>query len=171
MQYQVLPDDPHAVLWMSEHGSGIAREGDPQWDEYQQFLTKGGELVQLTAEPITLLVALEMVNREVDRVGAAIGAGYTQQERDSWPTQAIEATAWLANPDTPTPLINALQLPYEDKTALCQNIVAHYQAYTEQTGELIMWRRIAAAAIEAYFASGRPITALTVHYPEVPYAS
>ena len=171
MQYQAIPDDPHAVVWMDDNGSGVAREGDPLWADYQCFLAKGGKAVPLGPTSIELSVAMSMVSGEVERVGAELRAGYTQYESDSWYVQATEAAAWLADSSTLTPWIDAVSLPDEDKTQLCQHIVARNQAYTEAMGELIMWRRTATAAIEACFSTGQPITALTVHYPEVPHAS
>lgn len=171
MQFQTIPDQPDIVMWMTEQGSGIAREGDPQWNDFQQFLAKGGELMQLAEAHLSLSMAMAMIVTEAERVCSTLRAGYPLQESESWSVQAAEAQAWLVNPAISTPLIDALLLPYEDKAALCQQIAAHYAAYTKAMGEIIMWRRIATAAIEAYFASGRPIMALVVQYPEVPYAS
>lgn len=170
MKYQAIPDDPHAVVWLDKHGSGVAREGDPIWDDYQRFLAKGRKAAPLGPASIALSVAMSMVNSEVERVGTNLRAGYTQQESVSWPMQAAEATAWLASQNATTPLIDALLLPGEDKARLCQYITSQSQAYTKAMGELIAWRRMATATIEAFFAAG-PVTSLTVHYPEVPHAS
>lgn len=69
----------------------------------------------LTLEPTeaaTLAAAkaakLAEVNEACERDGAALLAGYPESEIKTWPQQATEAAAHVADPDADTPLLDAI---------------------------------------------------------------
>lgn len=160
------------VIWLDpESGcSGVIQPGDEGWDDYKAWIAAGNAPASIYP-PLTFEQALQEIVQEFERVLEPIKSGYSDSEVASWPMQCAEATAWLANEQSPTPMIDGLLLPWEDKREMCTAILSSATAHSTAMGELIMWRRIATAAIEAYFDSGRPITSLIVQYPEVPYAS
>lgn len=42
MKYLYIPGEPDAIVWQDGTGnSGVIREGDEGWSEYQQWLTEG----------------------------------------------------------------------------------------------------------------------------------
>lgn len=164
-RFERAPGDPDTIIWMAEHGSGILQQDTPQWAAY---LAHGPLPVALDA--ITQAEAMEMIDREFEGVLAPIKAQYTPSEIESWPAQLAEARAWQLDSDAPTPLLDGILLPWEDKMELCQQIIDKGDEHARLTGEAIMWRRIATAAIESLFAKG-PRHTVNIKYPEVPSAS
>jgi hypothetical protein len=68
---------------------------------------------------------------------SAISAGYPLEERESWPVQASEARALLADPDAATPWITAAAHARGlTSAALAQRILALDDAYRAMHGQL-----------------------------------
>ncbi|WP_161785131.1 hypothetical protein [Aeromonas hydrophila] len=170
MQFQTIPGQPDIVMWMTQHGSGIAREGDPEWDVYQTLLASGKTPDPLPQPTLAQEQAEKLVHDEAERMLAAYRSSYSSIEVESWPQQATEASAWLMDETAPTPLLLAIIQPDEDLRELCNKVLANATAYQQTVADVIQWRRSASQTIADLFASG-PVTHLIVHYPEVPHAS
>lgn len=170
MRYLVIPGEPDAVVWLEGSDSGVTRDGDAGWDAYQAWLSDGHVPEQKLSEQITQETAIAMVEREFGQVCAALRGTHTQAEIDSWPQQVAEAKAFFANENALTPLIDGMALPHEEKEELCHKVILKSEKYNVEMGALLMWRRIAVAAVEAMFEHG-PRNQFHVQYPEVPSAS
>lgn len=171
MQYQLIPDCPDSVIWVDETGaSGVSQRGDERWPEYEAWCEAGHAAISVLP-PLTLDTAMLMIDAEFERAISPISGSYPRSEIDSWPVQCAEASAYQADPETPTPMIDGILLPWEDKATFCERVLSKSAHYAATVGAVIMWRRIAVAAVEAYYQAGKPITVLTVQYPEVPNAS
>lgn len=169
MRFSDVPGSDDIIMWSDESGSGIAAKGDDIWQEYQAFIDAGGNPAQPVQQHVDMATAMAMVSGEVDRVSSECRAGYTQTELDSWPLQDAEAKAWLASTAAMTPMLDAMMLPWEDKRDFCEALLAQHATTSTAIGELMAWRRIAEAAIEAYFVHG-PRDGVTIRYPDVPTA-
>ncbi|MBF9042940.1 hypothetical protein HKCCE4037_06360 [Rhodobacterales bacterium HKCCE4037] len=78
------------------------------------------------------------VKRERDRRMKALAAGYTETERETWPTQVAEATVILANPDAPAPLLTPLaQASGRTITEMAQRVLGLSQAFAAGTGAIM----------------------------------
>lgn len=164
-RFERLPGDPDTIIWVSELGSGVVLPDTPQWIAYQAHSPlPEPDIITTQAE------AMEMVDREFEGVLAPIKAQYTPSEIESWPAQLAEARAWQLDGDTPTPLLDGILLPWEDKAELCQQIIDKGDEHAHLTGEAIMWRRIAIAAIESLFAKG-PRSSVRIQFPDIPSAT
>lgn len=170
MQFQTIPDQPDIVMWMTEQGSGISREGDPEWDTYQAFLVSGNIPPMPHQAALTLEQAYILVSDEAERVLASYRSAYPSVEVDSWSQQVAEATAWLAAPATPTPLLTVILQPNEDLQTLCEKVLARATTYQQTVADVIQWRRSASQVLTTLFEQGT-ITTLSIQYPEVPHAS
>ncbi|WP_429186321.1 hypothetical protein [Aeromonas veronii] len=169
VRFMAVPGEPDCVLWQASDGAcGISRSGEQYWDEYQAYLDAGNELQQPDPIQIDIAMAMQAVLVEVERVNLQLQHGYMGPELGQ--IQIIEAKEWLADNHASTPFIDGAMLPWEDKREFCQQVVQRHGEYAEKMGELIAWRRIAEAAVEAYFAKG-PRSRFVCRYPEVPHAS
>lgn len=164
MVYQLVADQPDIVIWVDEHGSsGVLREGDPGWQDYLAWLSSGcAPSPQVTRED-----AERLVEQEFELACSMLKDGYPQAEVDSWPLQAAEAKSFMLDPSAKTPLIDGLLLPWEDKDAFCQEVQKRSETYLSGMGEILAWRRIANAAVEAMFANG-PRHRFDIKYPHLP---
>ena len=81
---------------------------------------------------------------------AVIAAGYPPSERESWPVQTEEARALLADPEAPTPWIDAAATVRGlDRLELAQRIVAKDAQYRVFSGTLSGVRQRIEDAIDA----------------------
>lgn len=170
MQFQTIPGQPDIVMWITEQGSGIAREGDPEWDIYQEFLAGGNTPSMLPQATMTLEQAHILVRDEAERVLENYRSTYPAVELESWPQQVAESAAWLADPATSTPLLTAILQPDEDLQALCEKVLLRATAYRQTVADVIRWRRSASQTITTQFEQGT-VTSLSIQYPEAPHAS
>lgn len=175
MQYQVIAGEPDAVIWLDETGSsGVVREGQPGWSDYEAFLAAGG--IAEPGEPNVLpsldearAAAFHLINAQADNALTPLTSLYPRGEIDSWPEQCIEARAWLENPEEPTPLVDAIE-PNMDaayKELFCHAILDKAEAYKVSVGAVIAWRRAASFWVEEQ----HDITKLLAYeprFPEVP---
>lgn len=81
----------------------------------------------------------------------ALAAGYSQYERESWPVQTAEATAYATDPQTATPWLDAASAARGiDKAELAVRVIAMDTAYRQIHGALTghrqkLWEQINAA--------------------------
>ncbi len=168
-RFEIMPGG--TVIWVSESGSGVAVVGSHEWDAYQAWVADGNTPTStLPPVPITQAMAMALVEQEFDRACEPIRGTSPQAEIDSWPMQVAEARAFMADASAPTPLIDGVLLPWEDKQEFCTSVISNSEAYAIAMGEILMWRRIAIAAVEAMFEDG-PRHEFYIQYPEVPSAS
>jgi len=74
--------------------------------------------------PTTQDEKLKSANAQLSADAAAIKAGYTQDEIDSWPQQLAEAEAWSADSTAETVLIDSIiEVSGETKADLVANIL------------------------------------------------
>ncbi|KAJ8740050.1 hypothetical protein H9Y13_18745 [Aeromonas veronii] len=164
-------EDQNMVLWADDDGCcGIVTKEDSSWSEYQEYLNAGHLPEPYPVQTIDADTAMAMVEREFERACTPLRGTSTQAEIDSWPQQAAEARAYLADDRANTPLIDGIALPWEDKEALCRDVIAKNDRYAAAMGDILMWRRIAIAAVEAMFERG-PRSGFSVQYPDVPSAT
>jgi hypothetical protein len=175
MDYTLIPGSAD-VLWQDAHGnSGVINEADTQaWAEYQAWLAAGNTPGSPDDLPLPTLVeaqtqATARLNVAVDEVLAPVLSQYASSEMATWPIQLAEATAWLADPATPTPIIDSL-LGEADKAELCQRIVANGEAYALTSGPVFAWRRACSQWIQTT-ADAATLMAWQPRYPEVPDAT
>lgn len=165
--YQHLPDTD-AVVWRDDTGnSGIINDEEPGWGAYLDFLAEGGVTAEAeSASQWTLADALAAIHAEVAKVSRD-----AESQAPIHPSYAvIEAQAWLQDNSEPTPFVDELLMPWEDKAEFCAQLTLQANEYRRARGALAYWQRIAEAAVEAYFANG-PRSGMTIRYPEVPSAS
>lgn len=167
MRYQYVTGQPELIVWMSGDDSGIIQEGDGRWPEYQAWLLEGNTPESPPEQWVTQDAAMAMVDREFELACDPLRGSYPQAEIDCWPQQAAEAKAFIADPTAQTPLIDGLMLPWEEKEPFCREVIERADAYSTAMGEILMWRRIAVAAVEAMFADG-PRARFHVQYPSIP---
>lgn len=170
MRYLVIPGELDAIVWLDGDNSGVIRDGDAGWDAYQAWLEDGNTPEQEQSEQITMEQAIAMVEKEFERACAHLRGTSAQAEIDTWALQAAEARAYLADGSANTPIIDGIALPWEDKEALCHEVITKSDQYAAAMGDILMWRRIALAAVEALFGRG-PRNGLSVMYPDVPSAT
>lgn len=81
----------------------------------------------------------------------ALASGYSQYERESWPVQTAEATAYTAGPQAATPWLDAASAARGiDKAELAARVIAMDTAYRQIHGALTghrqkLWDQINAA--------------------------
>lgn len=167
MRYQYVAGQPDVILWMQGDDSGIITDGNAGWPEYQAWLSAGNVPEPPPEQWVTQETAMAMVDREFELACSPLRGSYPQAEIDSWAQQAAEAKAFIANPTAQTPLLDGLMLPWEEKESFCCDVIERADAYSAAMGEILMWRRIAVAAVEAMFADG-PRARFHVQYPSIP---
>lgn len=178
MKYLQIPGDDQAVIWQDDDGnSGVIRETDEGWVQYQQWLAAGHSpesTVPADSRSLKDLrdAALLEINRQADTALEPITRQYPRSEIDSWPEQCLEARAWLSSPAAPTPLIDAIAgtLSPEAKAVFCQVILAKADAYKAAAGAVIAWRRAVTSWVDAQ-TERAPLLSFTPQFPEVPHAS
>lgn len=170
MHYTLLDDT--TVLWQDDKlASGILQPADEGWQAYLDWLGEGNTPAPAMADPqLTHAQAMTMVSLAFEQACTPLRETYPPAEVESWPTQATEAAAWLANDAAPTPLIDAVLWPWEDKAAFCAALCEQHHRYAAAMGERIAWRRMAEAAVDAFFAQG-PRSTFCCQYPDVPSAT
>ena len=118
----------------------------PDNEAYEGGLSPDQLLAQLRPEPVyyepsVALVKpllLARVNHRSEAALKVIRDQYPDYEQLSWDKQESQARAWLAEPSTVTPLIDAIAEHRQlDKTELCQRIVAKAVAYESAVGAVI----------------------------------
>ncbi|QTL95526.1 hypothetical protein [Aeromonas jandaei] len=169
MRYQSITGDD-AIVWIDGNSSGVIRVGEPGWSKYLAWLAEGHAPEREPSELITMEQAMGMVEDEFERACAPLRGASTQAEINSWAHQAAEARAYLADNRAPTPLIDGMTLPWEDKEELCRSLIAKSDRLSAAMGSILMWRRIAIAAVESLFERG-PRSHFSVSYPDVPSAT
>lgn len=104
-----------------------------------------------TPAPEPRVAAFTALANEYDTRVQALAAGYSQYERESWPVQSLEAAAYVADPQTLTPWLDAASAARGiDKTELAARVLAMDTAYRQIHGALTghrqkLWDQIAAA--------------------------
>jgi hypothetical protein len=176
MRYWTIPGEIDAVVWLDDAGnSGVIRSADTTaWADYLAWQHAGNAPAPMANEVEPTLeqartVAATRLNAAVDREMVPLLMRYPMLEVASWPPQLAAAQAWLADPSTPTPMIDAM-LAGRDKAELCEAIVAHGEAYAVRTGQVLGWRYQCSAWIDAC----EDVEALTnwpPTYPDVPDAT
>jgi hypothetical protein len=79
-----------------------------------------------------------LVTEERDRRMAALAAGYTASERETWPVQVEEAKAVLADPNAPTPLLTALAaVRGQDVPTLANHVLTLAAQFSAGTGAIM----------------------------------
>lgn len=178
MQYQTIPYEPDCVIWRDEDGnSGIIRQGDEGWADYEFFLNAGhvpDTAVTVDSRTIEELrsQALTMINLQADNALAPITSQYSRSEIDSWPQQCVEVDAWLADHQADTPLIDAIMGPATSasKQAFCETVLEKTNTYKRSVGAVINWRRAVSAWAEAQ-QEREALLGFSPQFPEVPNAS
>ncbi|MDA8484394.1 hypothetical protein NNO07_15065 [Pseudomonas resinovorans] len=179
MQYQYIPGEPDAVVWLDNQGnSGVIRAHDVElWAAYQQWLADGNEPSSMLPPDTRSIdelraAAAVAVNDQVEAALAPLTQQYARVERESWPEQCVEARAWLVDEQAPTPLIDAITGPVSatDKQGFCQLILSNAAAYKASVGAVIAWRRSLTQWIAAQ-TEREPLLQFAPCYPEVPSAS
>lgn len=107
---------------------------------------------QRTAPPpkYDLPGALQAMNDFVESIGPRLRGYVPTDERDSWSAKLEEATAYLADNNSPTPIMDAeVALTSETVAALAPVVVAKGTAYKTYAGQIAGLRRATKAALEA----------------------
>jgi hypothetical protein len=178
MRYKTIADEPDCVIWRDEDGnSGIIRQGDEGWADYELFLNTGhvpDTAVTVDSRTIEELRshALLMINLQADNALAPITSQYARSEIDSWPQQCAEVNAWLVDHQADTPLIDAIMgsTSTADKQAFCEGVLDKANTYKRSVGAVINWRRAASAWAEVQ-QEREALLGFSPQFPEVPNAS
>lgn len=107
--------------------------------------------VPQTPTPEPRVVAFTVLVTEYEARVQALASGYSQYERESWPVQTSEATAYTADPQVATPWLDAASAARGiEKAELAARVLAMDMAYRQIHGALTghrqkLWDRIAAA--------------------------
>ena len=97
---------------------------------------EAAHIAKLAAEATQ--AAIDTAIREFEEEAAAISAGYTQAEIDTFPTQEAEAAAYAADNTAPTPLLDAiLSESSEAKADLVTKILGNASAMKVAVGKAI----------------------------------
>lgn len=178
MNYLQIPGEPDCIIWQDELGnSGVIRIGDPMWDTYQEWLLAGnalGSMSPLDARSLDQLraFAIAAINATADAALEPITSQYPRTEIDSWPEQCLEARAWLTDPNSSTPLLDAIagNLRPEQKKVFCLIILGKAETYKVAVGSVIAWRRVCTLWVENQTDRER-LMSFSPQYAEVPDAS
>lgn len=139
-----LPPGIRAVQWDGQRGHVEHDESaNTQLDnveDFQPFI----ELWKAASRPPALPTATGTKQEALARIDAAyqdavsaLKAGYPDDETRSWPMQEAEARAWLQNPDTATPWLDAAASARGfSKIELVDRIVAHAATFASTHGLL-----------------------------------
>lgn len=176
MQYTQIPGDTTAIIWQDKAGnSGVIRDGDPLWSDYQEWLAAGNTLEPLTFGDDRSLdelrtAAFANINVAADSAMLPLSSQYPRCEIDSWPEQCKEARAWLAKSSVPTPLLDAIGADADDeqKRQLSDAILSKSETYKIAVGAVIAWRR----AMTDFVATVEDRDVLMLfrpNYPELPH--
>lgn len=93
---------------------------------------------------------LHQINIECDRIIGSLVAVYPRFEIDTFPRQDIEARAFLIDPDSATPLLDALSDNRGiDKAELAGKIIENSDAYSAYAGAVIGYRQKLEIAVNA----------------------
>ncbi|MFC3816584.1 hypothetical protein [Lysobacter sp. GCM10012299] len=171
MEYLSISNDPNEILHLTDAGTEILRAGDTrEWRTYLDWLAAGNAPIRDDSPPPTLeaakTTAVARLKLAVDAELAPILSDYPVAEVASWPVQLAEANAWLADPATPTPLLDTARGD-TDKAEFCHSVVGKADLYSQAAGLVFAWRRactdwiLIAGDVEA-------LTAWWPQYPEVP---
>ncbi|MDA8484858.1 hypothetical protein NNO07_17455 [Pseudomonas resinovorans] len=150
MRYQLIPGQPNTIIWFDDSGcSGVIRPTDVEmWAEFEAWQAAGnapepgGTPDERSLEELRI-AALSAVNAEVDAALLPITGRYSRAEIDTWPAQRSEARAWLADNQTPTPLLDTIagDLDAVGKQAFCEAVLIKADAHKGVAGTAIAWRR------------------------------
>ena len=176
MKYIQIPDDSDAVIWQGEEGSsGVTREGEPGWAEFQEWLSAGNKpepMIPADSRPIGELQisAIAAIIVAADTALQPITSQYPRSEIDSWPEQCLEARAWLQSPTASTPLLDSIagEVSKAEMEALCLNIVGKADEYKAAVGAVIAWRRVCTAWVEVQN-EREHLMGFAPQFPEVPH--
>ncbi len=81
---------------------------------------------------------------------AVISASYPETERNSWAKQELEARAWTADNNSPTPLLTAISTARGTTIAdICSRVITNADAYAVYAGATIGKRQAKMIEIEA----------------------
>lgn len=112
---------------------------NPQTKKYDPATQTISDYVQ----PFVFADALAEKRAEIDSKSSealtSITSKYTREERDTWEIQKLEAEAWTADNQSPTPFIDSLvaNRPSKTKPAMCARILEKSALYIDQSGAVI----------------------------------
>lgn len=145
--------DPVTQYIIEEHPEFIgAGYWEQRWKVVQRFASQAEEDAALL-QHLTLSKSAKtsMLTGQYDARVAALAAGYSSFERESWPVQLLEADAYIANPEAATPWLDAASTARGiTKNELALRVKVMDTAYRTIHGALTgrkqaLWDRIAAA--------------------------
>lgn len=154
------PQPAHDVITqvVREVAPGLSSKG--HWEQQWEVVPRFGTQAEADAAVAVSLVDRLALTRQkslgdlayqYDARVQALASGYSQYERESWPVQTAEATAYSIDPLTPTPWLDAASAARGiDKAALAARVIAMDAAYRQIHGALTghrqkLWDQINAA--------------------------
>lgn len=93
--------------------------------------------------------AIEMINAHYQGIVDGLSERFPAFERDTWPYQDVEATAWIDNNAAPTPVIDALLAERTgiSKAAYCNGFATKFTTYKGIAGKFVGRRQKVVALI------------------------
>lgn len=135
----IYPDIPDSAFSLQDDGAGPYIK---QWDYNQPRPSQSA--IDAANQAATTQAMIDAATERIDSAYSAAFADirkqYPEEERESWATQIIEASAWTASNGAATPWVDAAAsargIPKAALIAKIKARAAAYQAYSgQQTGK------------------------------------
>lgn len=105
--YQIIDDGKIAIFQPFNPSTGEPFTPEEATIVAEEYISNQTTILENTVSTLKTTQE-ERIRIEGSKRLSDIASPYLPEERDTWPTQLAEATAWLANNTAPTPMVDAL---------------------------------------------------------------